>query len=119
MPETRYTALGLQVAPDQTRERGQFRVANSLDHPELELSNNVAENSMRPIALGRGNWIHIGSETAGPRVAAIISVIESCRRLKIPVRNYLAEILPGLANAPVQRIAELTPAAWAAKNALV
>jgi hypothetical protein len=90
-----------------------------LDHPELELSNNVAENSMRPIALGRGNWIHIGSETAGPRVAAIISVIESCRRLKIPVRNYLAEILPGLANAPLQRIADLTPAAWAAKHALV
>src|SRR6266568_1346374 len=90
-----------------------------LDHPALELSNNVAENSMRPIALGRGNWIHIGSETAGPRVAAIISVIESCRRPKIPVRKYLAEILPGLANAPVQRIAELIPAAWAAKHALV
>ena len=33
-----------------------------LDYPELELSNNLAENSMRPIALGRGNWIHIGSE---------------------------------------------------------
>jgi hypothetical protein len=90
-----------------------------LDYPELELSNNLAENSMRPIALGRGNWIHIGSEAAGPRVAAIISVIESCRRLKISVRDYLAEILPGLANAPVQRIAELTPAGWAAKNALV
>jgi hypothetical protein len=86
-----------------------------LDYPELELSNNLAENSMRPIALGRGNWIHIGSETAGPRVAAIISVIESCRRLKIPVRNYLADILPGLANSPLQRIADLTPAAWAAK----
>jgi transposase len=90
-----------------------------LDYPELKLSNNVAENSMRPIALGRGNWIHIGSEPAGPRVAAIISVIESCRRLKIPVRNYLAEILTGLANAPMQRIAELTPAAWAEKHALV
>jgi transposase len=87
-----------------------------LDHPELELSNNVAENSMRPIALGRGNWIHIGSETAGPRVAAIISVIESCRRLKIPVRDYLADILPGLANAPLRRIADLTPAVWAAKT---
>ena len=86
-----------------------------LDYPELELSNNLAENSMRPIALGRGNWIHIGSETAGPRVAAIISVIESCRRLKIPVRNYLAEILPGLANVPLRHIADLTPAAWAAK----
>jgi hypothetical protein len=42
-------------------------------------------------------------------------VIESCRRLKIPVRDYLADILPGLANVPLQRIAELTPAAWAAK----
>lgn len=89
------------------------------DYPQLELSNNLAENSMRPIALGRSNWIHIGSEQAGPRVAAILSVIESCRRLKLPVRNYLADILPGLANASVQRLAELTPAAWAAKHALV
>ncbi len=87
-----------------------------LDHPELELSNNLAENSMRPIAVGRGNWIHIGSEQAGPRVAAIVSVIESCRRLKIPVRDYLANILPGLASAPLQRIAEFTPAAWAQKH---
>jgi hypothetical protein len=87
-----------------------------LDYPELELSNNLAENSMRPIALGRSNWIHIGSQQAGPRVAAILSVIESCRRLKIPVRDYLADILPGLANAPLQRIADFTPAVWAAKT---
>jgi hypothetical protein len=92
------------------------RLIRFLDYPELELSTNIAENSMRPIAVGRGNWIHIGSEQAGPRVAAIVSVIESCRRLKIPVRNYLADILPGLANAPLQRIADLTPAAWAAKH---
>jgi transposase len=95
------------------------RLIRFLDYPELELSNNLAENSMRPIAVGRNNWIHIGSEQAGPRVTAILSVIESCRRLKIPVRNYLADILPGLANAPAQHIAELTPAAWAAKHALV
>jgi len=87
-----------------------------LDYPELELSNNFAENSMRPIAVGRNNWIHIGSEQAGPRVAAILSVIESCRRLKIPVRDYLADILPGLANAQHQRVADLTPAAWAART---
>jgi transposase len=91
------------------------RLIRFLDYPELELSNNIAENSMRPIALGRSNWIHIGSEQAGPRIAAILSVIESCRRLKIPVRNYLADILPGLASKPLQRFAELTPAAWTAK----
>ena len=92
------------------------RLIRFLDYPELELSNNLAENSMRPIAVGRGNWIHIGSEQAGPRVAAIVSVIESCRRLHIPVRKYLADILPGLANAPLQSFADRTPAPWAAKH---
>ena len=61
------------------------RLTRFLDYPELELSNNLAENSMRPIALGRSNWIHIGSQDAGPRIAAIFSVVESCRRINIPV----------------------------------
>ena len=92
------------------------RLIRFLDHPELELSTNLAENSMRPIAVGRANWIHIGSEQAGPRVAAILSVVETCRRLKIPIRKYLADILPGLANAAVQHIADITPAAWTTKH---
>jgi hypothetical protein len=87
-----------------------------LEYPELELSNNLAENSMRPIAIGRKNWIHIGSALAGPKVAAIFSVIESCRRMKIPVREYLAAVLPGLNNLSIHRVAELTPKAWAAKH---
>ena len=80
-----------------------------LEYPELELSNNVAENSMRPVALGRKNWIHVGSPQAGPKVAAILSVVESCRRLKLSVRNYLAAILPGLADLPIQRLQNLRP----------
>jgi transposase len=91
------------------------RLSRFLEYPPLELSNNLAENSMRPVALGRRNWIHIGSEQAGPRVAAIVSVIETCRRLKIPIREYLCSILPGLANFPINRIAELTPACWRAR----
>jgi transposase len=87
-----------------------------LDYPELELSNNLAENSMRGVALGRKNWIHIGSQQAGPRVAAILSVVESCRRLRIPVRDYLHEILPGLANRSIQSLEQLTPAAYAASK---
>ena len=80
-----------------------------LDHPELELSNNLAENSMRPVALGRKNWIHIGSPLAGPKVAAILSIVETCRRLKIPIREYLAAVLPGLAATSIQRLPDLTP----------
>ena len=92
------------------------KLTRFLEHPELELSNNLAENSMRGVALGRKNWIHVGSEQAGPKVAAILSVIESCRRMKLPVREYLASILPGLANLSVQRVGEYTPAAWAAQQ---
>jgi transposase len=67
---------------------------------------------MRPVALGRKNWIHIGSSQAGPKVAAILSVVESCRRLKLPVRDYLAAVVPGLAGRPIQHLPDLTPAAW-------
>jgi transposase len=91
------------------------RLTRFLEYPELELSNNCAENAIRPVALGRKNWIHIGSEHAGPRVAAIVSIVETCRRLSIPVRDYLGSVLPGLANFPINRIAELTPVAWAAR----
>jgi hypothetical protein len=73
---------------------------------------------MRGVALGRKNWIHIGSQQAGPRVAAILSVVESCRRLRIPVRDYLHEILPGLASTKMKRVAQLTPRAWAARQNL-
>ena len=93
------------------------KLTRFLEYPELELSNNLAENSMRPVAIGRKNWIHVGSEQAGPKVAAILSVIESGRRLKIPVREYLGSILPGLANLSVQRVPQCTPSAWAASRA--
>jgi transposase len=94
------------------------KLTRFLEHPELELSNNLAENSMRPVVLGRKNWIHVGSEQAGPKVAALLSVVETCRRLKVPVREYLACVLPGLENVPVQRVSQYTPAKWAASRGL-
>jgi transposase len=92
------------------------RLERFLDYPELELSTNLAENSMRGVALGRKNWIHIGSPQAGPKVAAILSVLETCRRLDIRAREYLSAVLPGLAEMSIQKLAELTPAVWAARN---
>ena len=92
------------------------KLTRFLEYPELELSNNLAENSMRPVAIGRRNWIHVGSPQAGPKIAAILSVVESCRRLKLPVRDYLAAVLPGLADLPIRRLPELIPSAWAAQH---
>jgi hypothetical protein len=92
------------------------RLVRFLEYPEIELSNNLAENSMRPAVLGRKNWIHVGSVEAGPKVAAILSVMESCRRLGVPVREYLGDVLPGLGDRKVSEVAELTPSAWARRR---
>jgi len=89
------------------------KLTRFLEHPELELSNNLAENSMRSIALGRKNWIHFGHQNAGPKIAAILSVLESCRRLNINPRDYLAQTLPGLANKSIHSLHTLTPKALA------
>jgi hypothetical protein len=91
-----------------------YAIATSSQYADVELSNNLAENSMRGVALGRKNWLHVGSEQAGPRVAAILSVVESCRRLPISVSQYLTDILPGLDRLPLSQLVNLTPARWAA-----
>ena len=88
-------------------------------HGMVEIDNNWAENAMRGVALGRKNWIQIGSESAGPKVAALLSVLETCKRLKLNAREYLLEVLPVLAYqdtraglSEVKSAAELTPTAW-------
>jgi transposase len=93
------------------------KLARCLEHAEVELSNNLAENSMRPVALGRKNWLHVGSAKAGPRVAAILSVVESCRRIGAPVKEYLGAVLPGLEDRTLSEVAGLTPARWNAAGA--
>jgi hypothetical protein len=93
------------------------RLIVSAGNGEVEICNNLCENSMRGPVLGRKNWLHFGSEDAGPRIAAIMSVMETCRRLGINERDYLHDVLPKIPNWPANRIAELTPMAWQAVRA--
>jgi hypothetical protein len=92
------------------------KLRRCFDHAGVELSNNLAENSMRPVALGRKNWLHVGSAQAGPKVAAILSIVESCRRLGIPVKDYLLAVLPGMSQRRHSEVARLTPARWMASH---
>ncbi len=92
------------------------KLRRCFDYGEVELSNNLAENSMRPVAVGRKNWLHVGSAQAGPKVAAILSVVESCRRLGVPVEEYLTDVLPGLNRRTMSQLVNLTPARWAASR---
>ena len=89
------------------------KLRRCFDFGHVELSNNLAENSMRPVALGRKNWLHVGSAQSGPKVAAILSVVESCRRLGVPVKDYLLDVLPGMSSRICSQVAQLTPSRWA------
>jgi hypothetical protein len=65
--------------------------------------------------IGRKDCLHLGSKEAGPKIAAIFSIVESCRRLGVPIRKYLLDMLPGLADRSIQSLIELTPTVYAAK----
>jgi len=90
------------------------RLVVFLDDGQVEIDNNWCENAMRGLAIGRKNWLHVGSEQAGPRIAAIMSIFETCRRLGVNIRDYLNDILPKLPEWPANRVAELSPMAWKA-----
>jgi transposase len=90
-----------------------------LENGQVEIDNNWCEGAMRPLALGRKNWLHLGSAEAGPKVAAIASIVETCRRLDINLRAYLTDVLPKLGDWPINRVAELTPTAWKAAQVKV
>ena len=90
---------------------------NAPDFPVKNASQPVLADAtiLRTSDLGI-TWTHVGSPQAGPKIAAILSVVESCRRLRVSVRNYLASVLPGLADLPIQRLPELTPSAWVTQH---
>lgn len=88
------------------------RLLAFLDNGRIEIDQNLAENSMRPLALGRRNWIHIGSEEAGPKIAAVLSIFATCKRLGINLRDYLNDVLPKLPDWPASKVAELSPLRW-------
>ena len=62
--------------------------------------------------LGRKNWLHIGSQEAGPKIAAILSVMETCKRLQINLRKILNDALPKLPSWPINDVASLSPLNW-------
>ena len=83
-----------------------------LTNGQVEVDTNLAENAMRAIALGRKNWLHIGDEKAGPKIAAILSVLATCQRLGIQAREYLLDVLPKLGETSTTEVKHMTPQAW-------
>src|SRR5438067_190719 len=83
-----------------------------LDDGALPIDNNWVENRIRPIALGRSNWLFAGSLRAGKRAAAVMSLIQSARLNGHDPYRYLKDVLERLPAQPASRIGELLPHSW-------
>ncbi|MDH1254514.1 IS66 family transposase, partial [Comamonas thiooxydans] len=83
-----------------------------LDDARLPADNNWVENQIRPIAIGRSNWLFAGSLRAGKRAAAVMSLLHSAKLNGHDPYAYLRNVLDRLPTQPASRIAELLPHRW-------
>ena len=86
-----------------------------LEDGELPIDNNHIENRIRPIALGRNNWLFAGSQRAGERAANIMSLIQSAKLNGQDPYLYLKDVLERLPTQPASRLDELLPHNWQPK----
>lgn len=80
-----------------------------LDHGFLELDNNAAERSMRPIALGRKNYLFMGSERGGKSAAIAYTLIETAKLNDVDPQAWLTDTLTRIADHKINRIDQLLP----------
>lgn len=83
-----------------------------LDNGHLPIDNNWIENQIRPVAIGRGNWLFVGSLRAGKRAAAIMSLIQSAKLNGHDPYLYLKDVLTRLPTQKASEIASLLPHRW-------
>ena len=73
------------------------------------LDNNVAERAVRPLAIGRKNWLFFGSSEGGEAGAILFSLVQTCRGLGINPREYLEDVMCRIMGHNSQKLYELLP----------
>ncbi|NBX70045.1 MAG: IS66 family transposase [Proteobacteria bacterium] len=85
---------------------------NYINYPWARLDNNVAERAVRPIAIGRKNWLFVGNENGGEACGIALSLIQTCRAFGINPREYLEDVMRRINSHPFNRLDELLPDNW-------
>lgn len=83
-----------------------------VDEPILEIDNNLAERTLRMVAVGRKNWMFAGSEAGAERAAIIYSLVASCKLNGIDPFAYFRDVLEKVTTYPASQIDGLLPANW-------
>jgi transposase len=85
---------------------------NYTQHAFSRIDNNVAERAVRPLAIGRKNWLFFGSSDGGEAGAILFSLVQTCRGLGINPREYLEDIMRRIMGHNSQKLYELLPDEW-------
>lgn len=85
---------------------------NYTQHAWARLDNNVAERAVRPLAIGRKNWLFVGNEEGGESAAVILTLIQSCRAIGANPREYLEDVMRRLMSHNSKKLHELLPDQW-------
>jgi transposase len=126
-----FTALRVWLEKTQARISGKSELAGAIRYTLSRwhamtlvlrdgracIDNNAAEHSMRPMALGRKNWLFAGSDAGGERAAAIYSLTETAKLNGFDPEDYLRRVLECIAEYPVKRVHELLPSNLAGTRA--
>ena len=107
VPEGSATAKAIDYSLKRWKALTRF-----VDDGELPADNNWVENQIRPIAIGRSNWLFAGSLRAGQRAAAVMSLLQSARLNGLDPYSYIKDVLTRLPTQPAGRIEELLPHRW-------
>ena len=114
--------LDAQLAkiPGKSDLAGAIRYARSrwialtryLDDGQLEISNNAAENQIRPAAVGRKNWLFCGSDVGGERAAVFYTLVRTARLNGVEPEAWLTDVIARIGSHSINRLAELLPWNW-------
>lgn len=85
---------------------------NYTQHAFARLDNNTAERAIRPLAIGRKNWLFFGSKDGAEAGAVILSLVQTCRGLNINPEEYLEDVMRRIMDHPANQLEELLPDQW-------
>ena len=83
-----------------------------IDDGRLEMTNNAAERAIRPLTLGRKNYLFAGSDEGGRRAAIMYTLIETARFNDVDPEAWLADVIARIADHPINQIDDLLPWRW-------
>lgn len=92
---------------------------NYLSNPWAHIDNNISERRIRCLAIGRKNWMFVGSEDGGQSAAVLLSIVQTCRHLGINPQEYLEDVMRKMMSHPMNKLDELLPDQWQKNRALI